>query len=366
MSKRKLHSEVAASAETFAPSGGEHRPLTTDERASFVILALYMGSFCLASFIYWDWLVLKILGVTSATAGTFLFVAAFFNTEGRPHSNSLHPLRSYLISFFAVLATLVLLRYVGGLISNLVISLVVLYTGLLVALIVFRKAMVQVVTALLAIMFLFVTFHNWDAAVSGRMKFTDAMRQCGLSVFRIGPIQDVANMLIAGSYVNYLNRVDYADEQINIVATRTVAGAKDDELRKTRAILDFVSNNIHYVSDPNDGLEYAKDPIHTLIAGGGDCEDQTLVLCSLLESVGVKTYIAFTDEHVFALARFDTDYPELAGKAHVYIDDRPCYALDAADPGAKIGDTSATAPGITRVFDVRSKSLVQFSLSAGG
>jgi hypothetical protein len=335
------------------------RPLTTDERASFVILSLYMVTFCIAAFLYWDMLLLKILGVTSAVGGLFLFVAAFFNTEARKESNSHHPLHSYLISFFFVLTVLFILRFLGGLIQNHIISVVVLYAGLLVSLIVFRKALVQVITAMLVIIFLFVTIHNHEAIMGGRMEFRDAVGQCANAVFQIGPIQDVTNMLIAGNYMTYMGKVDYRDPQINIMATRQVVGAKDDELKKTMALLDFVSNEIHYVSDPDDGFEYAKKPINTLISGGGDCEDQTLVLCSLLESVGVKTYVAFTDDHVFALVRFSKEYEGLA-PAHAYIDNIPCYALDPADRDATIGQSAAFPRQIKRIFDVRRRMPVKF------
>jgi hypothetical protein len=345
----------------------EMRPLTTDERASFAILALYMGLFCVCSFIFWDLLWLKVLGVTAATAGLFLFVAAFFNTEARGHgqaNESLHPVRSYLISFFIALLVLFLLRFLGGLIGSLILSVTVLYVGAALALIIFRKAMVQVITTLLAVFFIIVIANNWNDVLSRQMTFKDALRQSGMAVFQIGPIQDVTNMLIAGNYMGYLNRIDYRDPQINIVATRAVAEAQDDDLRKTEAILKMVSNDIHYVSDPGDGLEFAKDPVITLISGGGDCEDQTLLLCSLLETVGVKTYIVFTDEHVFALVPFEKDYPELLAAPHVFVGGTPCYALDPSDRDAKIGQSSATPKDISRVFDVRRKALVRYSIFA--
>lgn len=344
----------------------EVRPLTTDERASFLILSLYMAMFCLCAFVYWDNLTLKILGVTSACAGVFLFYAAFFNTEGKEKDKSQHPLRSYLISFFLVLVLMFMFRFVGGLVDNSKLSWILLYGGALVTLIIFRKAMIQFASMVVLSAFIFVTVHNWDMAMSGEMKFRDAIHQCGKALFRIGPVQDVANMLIAGNYMNYLNKVDYRDEQINILATREVVGTGDDELLKTKALLDFVSNEIHYVSDPNDGMEFTKDPITTIISGGGDCEDQTLLLCSLLESVGIKTFIAFTDDHVFALTQFSTSYPQLVVAPYVYIDGLPCYALDPADPGAEIGYSSASKLRITKVFDVREKSLVQFDLMPKG
>ncbi len=341
----------------------EVRALTTDERASFVIFSLYLFTFCLASFIYFEWLVLRVVGVTAASAGLFLFYAAFFNTEGRGNRNqSQHPVRTYLLSFFLVLLTLFLLRFVGGLIVDPKIAVITLYAGLALFLIIFRKAMIQVVSMLAISVFIFVTVHNWDRALSGNMTIKDAFEQCGQAMFRIGPIQDVANMLIAGNYVHYLNKVDYRNEQINILATRLVLDTDDDELRKTRALLDFVSHHIKYVSDPLDDVEFAKDPITTLIAGGGDCEDQALILCSLMESVGLKTYIAFTDDHVFALVRFSKRYDDLTVDPFVYLDGVPCYALDPADPEAQVGFSLASKFRIQHVFDVRKKMRAPFEL----
>lgn len=363
MNKETQDSDALAKTEETKPKKGGERPLTTDERASFVILSLYMALFCICTFLYWDSLVLKILGVTTAAGGLFLFVAAFFNTEAPEKSHSIHPIRSYLFSLFIVLLVLFVIRFVVGIIGNTVLSLIVGGGGLLVALVVFRKAMVQVATTLLAIVFLFVMVgHRYDL-LSGDMKFQDTVRQCGQVIFQIGPIQDVANLLVFGSYMGYLSHIDYHDEQLNILAIRTVAGTHDDAVKKTEAILDFVSNEIYYVSDPGDGVEYAKDPIATLIAGGGDCEDQTLLLCSMLESVGVKTYIAFTDEHVFALVGFNGEDRIQGADPHVYIDGRPCYALDAADPGAWIGRCASTPSEIKRIFDVRGRFSVGFVIT---
>ena len=361
MTTNYQHAEKDSPVRKRRERAREIRPLTTDERASFAIVSLYLVTFCLASFLYWDSLLFRIFGLTSAAGGIFLFIAAFFNTAERHKSDSLHPFRSYLISFFFVLSLLFILRFVGGLIHNHLISVTVLYDGLLVSLIVFRKALIQVITAMLVIIFLFVTIHNWTAILDGRMGIKDSIRQCGQVVFRIGPIQDVTNLLIAGNYMTYMGKIDYRDPQINIMATRQVARAQDDELAKTRALLGFVSNEIHYVSDPEDGFEHAKKPINTLIAGGGDCEDQTLVLCSMLETVGVKTYVAFTDDHVFALVRFSQSYKGLA-PAHVYIDGVPCYALDPADRDAFIGRSVARPDEIRRVFDVRRRMPVKFNV----
>jgi len=361
MKEENQDTEGPANAGKPGRKGGEVRPMTTDERASAVILSLYMALFCICTFMFWDSLVLKILGVTAASGGIFLFVAAFFNTEAPEKSDSIHPLRSYLVSVLITLTVLFVIRFAAGIIDSSVWSMVAAGAGLLVALVAFRKALVQVATTLLASVFLFVTVSNRHDVLVGNMKFKDVARQCGHIVFQIGPVQDVANLLLAGNYAGYLSRIDYHDEQINILATRIVIESNDDEVMKTRAILDFVSNEIQYISDPGDGEEYTKDPVSTLIAGGGDCEDQTLLLCSMLETVGVKTYIAFTDEHVFALVRFDQSHSLPGIAPYLFIDGTPCYALDASDPGASIGGYAVAPHTVKRVFDVRRKAPVSFA-----
>jgi hypothetical protein len=359
--------EITQSEEVPEPAkskwkGGKVRPLTTDERASFVILAAYMFTFCICTFLYWDILWLKIAGITLGSGGMFLFVAAFFNTEAPEESNSIHPVRSYFLSLIVVLLVLLMLRFVGGLVGHFVTASIILYGGILIALVVFRKAMVQVITTMLVVIFLFVTLSNRQDIWAGHMKFKDAVRQCGLIVFEMVPIQDMANMLITGNYIGYLSRIDYRDEQLNILAVRTVAGANDDEVEKTKAILSFVSNEIHYVSDPADNIEYAKGPILTLISGGGDCEDQTLLLCSMLETVGVTTFIAFTDEHVFSLVQFDGIQQQLGMDPFFLIDGRPVYALDPSIPEATIGLCLATPEQVKRIFHVRRKVPVAFKM----
>jgi hypothetical protein len=345
---------------------GEVRPLTTDERAWFAVLSIYMTIFCLCTFVYWDSLILKIMGITAATGGLVLFIASFFNTEAPEKSHSRHPIRSYLLNLFIALVVLFLIRFVGGVIRDSLIALLAVSGGLVAALVVFRKALIQVAATLLAAIFLVVTVNNWNDALVGHMKFKDTIRQCSHVLFQIGPIQDVANLLVAGNYMGYLSLIDYRNDQINILAIRTVAQANDNEVKKTEAILTFVSNEIYYVSDPGDGIEYAKDPVTTLIAGGGDCEDQTLLLCSMLESVGVKTFIAFTDEHVFALVQFSQETPDVGVEPHLLIEGVPGYALDAADPGARIGGCVSAPNDVKRVFEVRRKVPVSFSLAQEG
>jgi hypothetical protein len=56
-----------------------------------------------------------------------------------------------------------------------------------------------------------------------------------------------------------------------------------------------------YFSDP-DEEELIRTPQQTISAGGGDCEDLSILLMSLLENLGVKTYLVLTPDHAYALA----------------------------------------------------------------
>jgi hypothetical protein len=82
----------------------------------------------------------------------------------------------------------------------------------------------------------------------------------------------------------------------------------------------------------------------------------------MLESVGVKTYIVFTDDHVFALVRFKPANTGPGVDPYLFIDGTPCYALDAANPDAKIGECTSRPGDVKRIFDVREKAPVRFSL----
>jgi len=56
-----------------------------------------------------------------------------------------------------------------------------------------------------------------------------------------------------------------------------------------------------YFSDPEE-KELIRSPQQTISAGGGDCEDLSILLMSLLENLGIKTYLVLTPDHAYALA----------------------------------------------------------------
>ena len=48
--------------------------------------------------------------------------------------------------------------------------------------------------------------------------------------------------------------------------------------------------------------DFIQSTDETIQLGGGDCEDLTILLNSLLENIGIKTYMVVSEEHVYSLA----------------------------------------------------------------
>lgn len=77
--------------------------------------------------------------------------------------------------------------------------------------------------------------------------------------------------------------------KIRQAATNTIfLTPEKDEYSEAEAIFNFVRDRIRYVKDVND-IETLSTPMMTLEGRLGDCDDQTVLLASMLESVGYPT-----------------------------------------------------------------------------
>jgi transglutaminase-like putative cysteine protease len=64
------------------------------------------------------------------------------------------------------------------------------------------------------------------------------------------------------------------------------------------ALFDMVKEEVEYVSDPR-GNDIWEPANVTLRIGAGDCEDQAILLSSMVEAIGGTTRIYLTDNHAF-------------------------------------------------------------------
>ena len=71
-----------------------------------------------------------------------------------------------------------------------------------------------------------------------------------------------------------------------------------DQFQTVELVVSFIQS-LHYVDDRiGHGYEYPKYPIETLVDEGGDCEDTSILLSSILDSMGLMNVLLFFPTHV--------------------------------------------------------------------
>lgn len=65
-----------------------------------------------------------------------------------------------------------------------------------------------------------------------------------------------------------------------------------------KAIFYFVQKNFNYVNDPL-AFEHYKTPQESFISQNGDCDDSSIILASLLQSVGFQTRFVQVPKHIY-------------------------------------------------------------------
>ena len=97
----------------------------------------------------------------------------------------------------------------------------------------------------------------------------------------------------------YIEKIVVDDAELKELAIALVQGYPDKE-GKVNAIYRYIVENFVYIADP-DYTEVIQSPFDTLEIKGGDCEDLAILACSLLENIGISTYLVLTEDHAYAL-----------------------------------------------------------------
>lgn len=122
------------------------------------------------------------------------------------------------------------------------------------------------------------------------------------------------------------------------LALQLTAGLKQKDFRgEIDRLFSYVRDNIRYVKDIN-GTETVHDVPHILAQGAGDCDDKSILLASLLESIGHPTrFVAIGEQpgsycHVFVETRIgkgwiplETTEPVAAGWSYPVKSQRLVY-----------------------------------------
>ena len=132
------------------------------------------------------------------------------------------------------------------------------------------------------------------------------------------------------------------------------------------------AKEIKYVSDPRGTGDHIQPVDETLTLKAGDCEDQTILLNSLLEAVGVRTLMAFTDDHVLTLACMEKKPARrwlARGAAHYTIEHegstRTCYPLEPTASNARVGQLASDDPLVALLDPITRESLQVKARDAG-
>ncbi|KAF5422269.1 MAG: Transglutaminase-like enzyme, putative cysteine protease [Candidatus Methanocomedens sp.] len=100
----------------------------------------------------------------------------------------------------------------------------------------------------------------------------------------------------------YISEIIFEDmtlrAQSSSIVSECPSGDKECQINE---LYRFVIDDFSYYSDPRKE-EFIQTPYETLDIHGGDCEDLTILLMSLLENLGVQTYLVLTPDHAYCLA----------------------------------------------------------------
>lgn len=122
---------------------------------------------------------------------------------------------------------------------------------------------------------------------------------------------------------DFLNYVTPEDSAIQNLAAFLTARAPSREVAAQR-ILDFMHQKL-YVPDHNG--EYVKYPLETLVEGGGDCEDLSILGASLMRASEIDVSLLYFGNHlaIGVHGNFSGTFWQIDGRPYYY-----------AEPGATI------------------------------
>ncbi len=117
---------------------------------------------------------------------------------------------------------------------------------------------------------------------------------------------------------------------------KSLANYSGDEERLANFILAFV----HSLSYSPDRDHYARYPIETLVEGGGDCEDTSILYASLLRAVGFDVTLIYPPDHAMVGVRL-TEKPILCRSncKDFYVDSKYYYPAETATAGYRVGES---------------------------
>lgn len=104
-------------------------------------------------------------------------------------------------------------------------------------------------------------------------------------------------------YRAYVDAASVRNVAVQVVSPYAGAhGGEREKMLQAAALFEYVKQRVNYVYDPitmrggqKKDVDFLAAPADTLQIGGGDCDDQALLMASLLSAVGLENRILFVD-----------------------------------------------------------------------
>ena len=120
------------------------------------------------------------------------------------------------------------------------------------------------------------------------------------------PYYNMVNSRITDVPADFHSRVE------KIVSDAGLSGPYS--IQQIAALFDWIKENIPYTEDP-DGKDIWYSPNETLRRGGGDCEDQAMLMAAMVGELGGTARIYFTDDHAFPVVFVGDDSSRAAAES---------------------------------------------------
>ncbi len=156
------------------------------------------------------------------------------------------------------------------------------------------------------------------------------------------PAPSVAPRVRVDPLAIYAKSVDSRNPEVKTQAELIVRGVRDQNKQDlVLRLFGWVTRNVEYRSDPRairGQGDYIKPPMQTVKSAAGDCDDTSVLLASMLESMSFKTYLVFVPGHVLVLVALEpvTSHEKL-GRPYGYIQGRPVFALESTRETPEVG-----------------------------
>ena len=134
-------------------------------------------------------------------------------------------------------------------------------------------------------------------------------------IFPHGIDGPIGNKTLVVQRNDYYSLIQPDDSVVKFAADRIAVAscASSSKVCYAKAIFYFVRDNFQYVNDPL-SIEYVKTARQSLMNQGGDCDDASVLMASLLRAVGIQIRFVFEPGHVYihallpeALKRYKSD-----------------------------------------------------------